>query len=96
MPAVSRKLSPCSAPTTAKYGHWCFPSSGSSKVKKPACFVLTGGGPNYATTTVPLLAYLVAIPGTRLGAGAAISMTMVPIYLILVFFLTRRMLHQGE
>jgi multiple sugar transport system permease protein len=59
-------------------------------------FVLTGGGPNYATTTLPLLAYLVAIPGTRLGAGAAISMTMVPIYLILVIFLTRRMLRQGE
>src|SRR4051794_6687243 len=59
-------------------------------------FVLTGGGPNYATTTLPLLAYLVAIPGTRLGAGAAISMTMLPIYLILVFFLTRRMLRQSE
>jgi multiple sugar transport system permease protein len=59
-------------------------------------FVLTGGGPNYATTTLPLLAYLVVIPGTRLGAGAAISMTMVPIYLILVIFLTRRMLRQGE
>jgi len=59
-------------------------------------FVLTGGGPNYATTTLPLLAYLVAIPGTRLGAGAAISMTMLPLYLILVFFLTRRMLRQSE
>lgn len=59
-------------------------------------FVLTGGGPNYATTTLPLLAYLVAIPGTRLGAGAAISMTMVPIYMVLVFFLTRRMLRQSE
>jgi multiple sugar transport system permease protein len=59
-------------------------------------FVLTGGGPNYATTTLPLLAYQVAIPGHRLGAGAAISMTMVPIYMIMVFFLTRRMLRQGE
>jgi multiple sugar transport system permease protein len=59
-------------------------------------FVLTGGGPSGATTTLPLLAYLTAIPGTRLGAGAAISMTMVPMYLILVFFLTRRMLRQGE
>jgi multiple sugar transport system permease protein len=59
-------------------------------------FVLTGGGPNYATTTLPLLAYLVAIPGTRLGAGAAISMTMVPVYMVLVFFLTRRMLRQSE
>ena len=57
-------------------------------------FVLTGGGPNYATTTLPLLAYQVAIPGHRLGAGAAISMMMVPFYLVLVFFLTRRMLKQ--
>ena len=58
-------------------------------------FVLTGGGPNYATMTVPLLSYLVAIPGTRSSAlGAAISMTMVPFYMILVYFLTRRMLRQ--
>jgi multiple sugar transport system permease protein len=57
-------------------------------------FVLTGGGPNYATTTLPLLSYYVAIPGTRLGEGAAVSMMMVPMYLVLVFFLTRRMLKQ--
>jgi multiple sugar transport system permease protein len=59
-----------------------------------AIFVLTGGGPNYSTTTLPMLSYLVAIPGTRLGEGAAISMMMVPLYLVLVFFLTRRMLKQ--
>ena len=57
-------------------------------------FVLTGGGPNYATTTLPLYAYLTAIPGHRLGAGAAISMMIVPFYMILVYFLTRRMLQQ--
>lgn len=57
-------------------------------------FVLTGGGPNYATTTLPLLAYLVAIPGHRLGAGAAISMMMMPAYIVLVYFLTKRMLQQ--
>ena len=57
-------------------------------------FVLTGGGPNYATTTLPLLSYMVAIPGHQLGAGAAISMLMLPFYLVLVFFLTRRMLKQ--
>ena len=57
-------------------------------------FVLTGGGPNYATTTIPLLSYLVAIPGHQLGAGAAIAMTMVPFYAVLVFFLTRRLLRQ--
>jgi len=57
-------------------------------------FVLTGGGPNYATMTLPMYSYLVAIPGHRLGAGAAISMMIVPFYLILVYFLTRRMLRQ--
>jgi len=57
-------------------------------------FVLTGGGPNYATTTLPLLAYQTAIPGHRLGAGAAISMMMIPFYLLLVLFLTRRILKQ--
>jgi len=56
--------------------------------------ILTGGGPNNATMTVPLLSYLEAIPGHTLGAGAAISMTLVPFYAILVFFLTRRMLRQ--
>jgi ABC-type sugar transport system permease subunit len=57
-------------------------------------FVLTGGGPDYATTTLPLLSYLVAIPGHQLGAGAAISMTMLPFYAVLVYFLTRRLLRQ--
>jgi multiple sugar transport system permease protein len=56
--------------------------------------ILTGGGPNNATMTLPLLSYLEAIPGHALGAGAAISMTIVPFYAILVFFLTRRMLRQ--
>ena len=57
-------------------------------------FVLTAGGPDYATTTLPFLSYLVAVPGHQLGAGAAISMTMIPFYLVLVYFLTRRMLQQ--
>jgi multiple sugar transport system permease protein len=56
--------------------------------------VLTGGGPNDATTTLPLLAYRVAIPGHELGMGATISMMMMPAYLVLVFFLTRQMLKQ--
>ena len=59
-----------------------------------AIFVLTNGGPNYATTTLPLLSYFTAIPGHQLGAGAAIAMTMVPFYLVLVLLLTRRMLRQ--
>jgi len=57
-------------------------------------FVLTGGGPNYATTTVPVLSYLVAIPGKQIGMGSAQSMMLVPFYCVLVYFLTRRMLRQ--
>lgn len=57
-------------------------------------FVLTGGGPNYATITIPLLSYLVAIPGKQLGTGAAASMLMVPAYLMLVVLLSRRLLEQ--
>jgi len=56
--------------------------------------ILTGGGPNNATMTLPLLSYLTAIPGHQLGMGAAISMTIVPVYMVLVYFLTRRMLRQ--
>jgi multiple sugar transport system permease protein len=56
--------------------------------------ILTGGGPNNATMTIPLLSYLEGIPGHTLGAGAAVSMTIVPFYMILVYFLTRRMLRQ--
>ena len=36
----------------------------------------------------------VAIPGHELGMGSAISIMMMPAYLILVYFLTRRMLRQ--
>jgi multiple sugar transport system permease protein len=57
-------------------------------------FILTGGGPNYATTTLPLLAYQTAIPGRQLGAGSAISMMMMPAYIVLVYVLTKRMLRQ--
>jgi multiple sugar transport system permease protein len=57
-------------------------------------FVLTGGGPNYATSTIPFLSYLVAIPGKQIGMGSAQSMLLVPFYCVLVYFLTRRMLRQ--
>lgn len=56
--------------------------------------VLTGGGPNYSTMTLPLLSYFVAIPGHDLGLGATISIMLMPFYAILVYFLTRQMLRQ--
>jgi len=43
---------------------------------------------------LPLLAYQIAIPGHELGMGATIALTMLPAYLVLVYFLTRQMLKQ--
>lgn len=57
--------------------------------------ILTGGGPNYASTTLPLLAYLTAVPQLRLSLGASMSMMMVPVYIVLVAFITRHMLREG-
>jgi multiple sugar transport system permease protein len=56
--------------------------------------VLTYGGPENATMTLPLLAYITALPSRELSMGAAISMAMVPAYVVLVIFLTRRMLRE--
>jgi multiple sugar transport system permease protein len=56
-------------------------------------YILTGGGPANATMIFPLLAYQVGVAGAqRLGMGAAISLAFFPLFLILIYFLTRRML----
>jgi ABC-type sugar transport system permease subunit len=56
-------------------------------------YVLTGGGPANATMIFPLLAYQVGVAGAqRLGMGATISLFFFPIFLILIYFLTKRML----
>ena len=56
-------------------------------------YVLTNGGPAGATMTFPMLAYQVGVAGAqRLGMGATISLVFTPIFIVLIFFLTRRML----
>ena len=56
-------------------------------------YVLTNGGPAGATMTFPMLAYQIGVAGAqRLGMGAAISLVFLPIFLVMIFFLTRRML----
>lgn len=56
--------------------------------------ILTYGGPENATMTLPLYAYITALPGRELSVGASISVAIVPAYIVLVFFLTRSMLRQ--
>jgi multiple sugar transport system permease protein len=56
-------------------------------------FILTRGGPANATMTFPMLAYEIGIDGAKqLGTAAAVSVMFFPIFIIAIFFLTKRML----
>jgi multiple sugar transport system permease protein len=60
-------------------------------------YILTNGGPANATMIFPMLAYQVGVAGAqRLGMGATISLFLFPVFLIMIFFLTRRMLAERE
>jgi multiple sugar transport system permease protein len=59
-------------------------------------FVLTKGGPGHATETFPMMAYSQAIGAKALGMGAAVALSFLPLFLVLIFFLTRRMLQSQE
>ena len=59
-------------------------------------FVLTKGGPGHATETFPMMAYSQAIGAKALGMGAAVALSFFPLFLVLIFFLTRRMLQTQE
>jgi multiple sugar transport system permease protein len=59
--------------------------------------VLTNGGPGYSTQIFPMLSYTLALGGAqRLGMGATVSLFFFPAFVILIFFLTRRMLSEKE
>ncbi len=56
-------------------------------------FALTRGGPVAATMTFPMLAYEVGIAGARqLGLAAAVSVLFFPLFIVAIYFLTKRML----
>ncbi len=57
-------------------------------------YILTGGGPNYATHIFPTLAYELAIGSHRLGLGATVPLMFLPILVMIIIVLTRRMLEQ--
>ncbi len=57
-------------------------------------YILTGGGPNYATHIVPTLAYELAIGSRRLGLGASVPLMFLPILVVIIIILTRRMLEE--
>ncbi len=56
-------------------------------------FVLTRGGPVDATMTFPMLAYEIGIAGARqLGLAAAVSVLFFPLFIVVIYLLTKRML----
>ncbi len=59
-------------------------------------FVLTRGGPASRTEIFPHLAYMTALGARRLGMGAAVSLVFLPLLIVLIVFLTRRMLRPTD
>ena len=57
-------------------------------------YILTGGGPDYATHIFPTLAYELAIGSHRLGLGATVPLMFLPVLVVIIIVLTRRMLEQ--
>jgi len=52
-------------------------------------YILTAGGPFDSTQTLPSLAFTMGIQGSDLAAGAAISLFLVPLLVILAYFMLR-------
>ena len=55
-------------------------------------FILTNGGPAMRTQILPTLAYEYGMARTQLGLGSSVLVSVIPVFLVLIFFLTRRML----
>lgn len=58
-------------------------------------YILTAGGPFDSTQTLPSFAFATGITGSDLAAGAAISVFLIPV-LVLVAYLMLRMAHRAE
>jgi ABC-type sugar transport system permease subunit len=59
-------------------------------------YILTRGGPASRTEIFPHLAFTTALGARRLGMGAAVTLVLFPILVILILLLTRRMLRQAD
>lgn len=52
-------------------------------------YILTAGGPYDSTQTLPSLAFATGIQGSDLAAGAAISLFLVPVLVVIAYFMLR-------
>lgn len=58
-------------------------------------YILTAGGPFDSTQVLPSLAFAAGIQGSDLAAGAAISLFLVPVLVVIAYFMLR-MAHRAE
>lgn len=58
-------------------------------------YILTAGGPFDSTQTLPSLAFATGIQGSDLAAGAAVSLFLVPV-LVVIAYLMLRVAHRAE
>lgn len=59
-------------------------------------WLLTGGGPNGSTEVMNVYSYKTAMRSMMLGRGIAVSVLALPIFILLISLLTRRMLPEEE
>jgi multiple sugar transport system permease protein len=57
-------------------------------------FILTNGGPAMRTQILPTLAYEYGIARSQLGLASSVLVSVLPVFIVLIFFLTRRMLRE--
>ena len=57
-------------------------------------FILTGGGPAMRTHILPTLAYEYSIVQSDLGLGSAALVATIPLFVVVIVWLTRRMLRR--
>ena len=59
-------------------------------------WLLTGGGPNGTTEVMNVYSYKTAMRSMMFGRGIAVAVLAMPVLMILISILTRRMLPEGE
>ena len=59
-------------------------------------WLLTGGGPNGGTELMNIYSYRTAMTSMQLGRGVAVSVLAMPILIILITLVTRKMLAEDN
>lgn len=58
--------------------------------------IMTNGGPNGATELMNVYSYRTALTNLQLGKGVAISVLCIPVFLVLIYFATKKSLQDDD